>query len=127
MRLSKFNFGKWEKNVITSSLREDGEPEYGDADEEVEEVEDGEGDEEAGEGEVPVDLQGGQFNRIFWQTFQVSFQNGVTQLNSSVGHLEAFSVEFHMDIPECYAIIHPIFHFTFNIFRIFWPAGGPIK
>ena len=57
MRLSKFNFGKWEKNVITSSLREDGEPEYGDADEEVEEVEDGEGDEEAGEGEVPVDLQ----------------------------------------------------------------------
>ena len=38
------------------SLREDGQSENGDAKEEVEEVCDGEGDEEAGEGEMPADL-----------------------------------------------------------------------
>ena len=41
---------------MSASLWQGGEPEYGDPDEEVEKVEDGEGDEEAGEGEVPVDL-----------------------------------------------------------------------
>ena len=39
-----------------SSLWQDRQPEYGDPDKEVEKVEDCEGDEESGEGEVPVDL-----------------------------------------------------------------------